>query len=275
MRNLITPAFLTLAIVSCGDAESSTASGTSQADSSAAETSGDDGGSASASKKSSGPQSPWDPSKGTAHVTGVAKFTGDPPKRRKVDMGSDAQCGASNSEPVMDETAIISADGHLQNVFVYVKEGLDAWSFSPPSEPVLLNQVGCTYQPHVLGIQVGQQLNIKNSDQVTHNVHSFSKRNSSFNKGQANGGSDIEVTFKKGEVLIPIKCDMHGWMSSYLGVTESPFNGVSAANGSFDLGKLPPGKYTIEARHELFGKQSQEITVGDGESKAIEFTFSE
>jgi len=269
--SLFSVLLLTVGIVSCGSGD-----GESQASANdSANNAGGGGGSEPAAEAPKAEAQPWDASKGTASVTGTIKFEGDPPKVRKVDMGSDEHCQEMNAEGVMDEGAIIAADGGLQNVFVYVQKGLSDWTFTAPSETASLSQEGCTYKPHVLGVQVGQTLIIENADAVTHNIHSFGKKNKTFNQTQGKGGADLEVVFKKTEVFIPVKCDIHGWMNTYIGVVDNPFYAISAADGSFDLGKLPAGTYTIAARHEGFGLQKQEITIGDGESKSIAFSFSE
>ena len=190
-------------------------------------------------------------------------------------MGSDATCQGLHTEPPLDDSVIVGADGGLKDVLVCVRKGLEGWSFPVPTEVVYLTQEGCTYVPHVLGIRVDQPLEIINGDDVTHNVHTFPRKNNSFNQTQAKGGANLKKSFARAELLLPVKCDIHGWMSSYIGVVDNPFFAVSSADGHFDLGKLPPGEYTIEAHHEVFGRQKQTVTVADGESKAIEFTFSE
>ena len=187
----------------------------------------------------------WDAAKGTAHVTGKITFKGDAPKRRKIDMGSDATCGGLHAEAVLDESAIVDAHGGLQNVLVYVRKGLEGWKFSTPTNTAELKQQGCVYAPHVLGVQVGQPVAIHNNDAVTHNVHVYANKNSSFNQTQASGGPNLELKFERNEVPITFKCDIHGWMSNYVGVFDHPFFAVSAADGSFDLGQLPAGDYTL------------------------------
>ncbi|MDP6539835.1 MAG: carboxypeptidase regulatory-like domain-containing protein [Planctomycetota bacterium] len=232
-----------------------------------------------AAKTSSAPAAapkPWDPGAGVARVSGKIAFDGDPPRRRKVDMGSDAQCSDLHEEKPLDESVIVGAGGGLANVFVWVRKGLDAWEFTPPSEPATIDQQGCAYVPHVLGAQVGQPVEIRNSDPITHNVHGYSKKNTGFNQTQAPGSSSISKVFAREEVFVTLKCDIHGWMNTNLAIVEHPFFAVSGEDGGFDLGLLPPGDYQVAARHEVFGLQKQDVTIGpDGAAQNLEFRFTE
>ena len=216
----------------------------------------------------------WDPALGSAHVTGTVRLEGPPPRRRSVDMDSDPVCHESHEEKIKDESVIVSEDGGLRNVIVRVSKGLSGWEFPVPADPVVLSQEGCVYTPHVFGMQAGQTLVIHNKDQTTHNVHAYPKKNPAFNQTQAAGGSELEKVMSRSENLLTIKCDIHGWMSSYVSVVEHPFFMVTGDDGSFDLGALPPGEYTIEARHEVFGRVKETVTVGAGETATIDFTFS-
>jgi len=208
-------------------------------------------------------------------VRGKATFVGEAPKRRKVDMGSDKTCQGLHTEPLREESVIVGEKGELANVFVWVSKGLEGKSFEPPKEPVLLEQKGCCYVPHVLGLQVGQKLVIKNTDPLTHNVHSFAKKNKSFNQSQQAGGKELEQVFDKEEVLMPLKCDIHGWMSTYVGVVEHPFFAVTKADGTFEIPGLPPGEYTLSAKHEALGLQKASVTVTAGGVLQSDFSFKE
>jgi plastocyanin len=209
-------------------------------------------------------------------VRGKVSFQGEAPRRRKVDMGSDPTCHTLHpNEAPRDESVIVGEKGELANVFVWISKGLEGKKFEPPKEPAELDQKGCTYVPHVLGLQVGQKLIVRNTDPVTHNVHSFAKKNKAFNQSQQSGGKDIEQVFDKEEVLMQLKCDIHGWMSTYVGVVEHPFFAVSAADGSFQIQGLPPGEYTLSAKHETLGTQKTTLKVEAGKTLEADFSFTE
>lgn len=240
---------------------------------------GGDGGEAAAVSNDEpaprGPVKSWDPSLGTTTVRGVVRFVGEAPKRRKLDMSSDSVCCRITGDPVLDEIVVVSPDGTLKNVFVWVKRGLEEWEFPLPTEPAVLDQKGCVFHPHVLGVRVGQPVRIRNSDPVFHNVHAFPTSNSVFNFSQAQQGMEEIRTFKRSETMIPVKCDIHGWMSNYINVVPNPHFAVTRNDGAFEFTNLPPGEFTIEAVHEYLGKQSTKTTVADGQSAEIEFSFQE
>jgi plastocyanin len=169
---------------------------------------------------------------------------------------------------------IVSGDGSLQNVFVYVKDGLGALKFPVPATPLVLDQKGCQYRPHVFGVQVGQTIEILNSDNTLHNIHAWPQANAEFNKGQALQGMKDTHVFSTQEVMVPFRCDVHRWMNSFVGVIGHPFFAVTGADGSFQLQGLPPGTYTIEAWHEKFGTKTASVTIGAKESKDVAFSFS-
>ena len=168
----------------------------------------------------------------------------------------------------------IVRDGGLENVFVYVKDGLGTYHFDIPSESVKLDQQGCRYMPHVLGARVGQPIEISNSDETMHNVHAVPDVNREFNFAQFKKGQSDVRTFTTPEVMVPFKCDVHGWMNAYVGIVEHPYFAVSSDGGKFELKGLPPGTYTIEAWHEKSGTQTQQVTIGAKESKEITFSFT-
>jgi hypothetical protein len=217
------------------------------------------------------------PSKGTdismytASVSGAVHFKGEAPKARPIKM--DAECGAFHSEPAMNETMVINANGTCKWVFVYVKEGLGDKKFDPPSEPVVFDQVGCTYKPHVFGVQTGRPIKILNSDPLLHNIHSLPEINRPFNFGMPKKGDEREQSFKKAEVMVKIKCDVHPWMGAYCGVVDHPYFVVTGDDGSFTIKNLPAGEYVLEAWHEEFGTQTKTVKVGDNETAAADFTF--
>ena len=168
---------------------------------------------------------------------------------------------------------VVGADGGFGNVFVYVKEGLEGHTFPAPSDSVTIDQNGCRYIPHVFGIRVDQTLVILNSDPLLHNIHARPISNTEFNIGIPVPGMKFERTFTTPEVMVPFKCDVHGWMNAYVGVLDHPYFAVTGENGSFDINNLPPGDYVVEAWHEMLGTQTQNVTVGEKATVELSFTF--
>lgn len=207
-------------------------------------------------------------------VMGRVVFDGTPPTMRVIDVSSELSCHErAEDHPVYEENVVVNDNGTLRNAFVYVKSGLEGMSFPPPEKAVVLDQMGCHYNPHVFGIQVDQPLTIKNSDEgVLHNIHAFSDARNGFNFGMPRVMESTK-SFKKAEVMVRIKCDVHGWMNSYAGVVDHPYYAVTGADGSFEFSPLPPGDYVIETWHEEYGTQTQTVTVTQKETKEITFTF--
>jgi plastocyanin len=205
-------------------------------------------------------------------IKGVVKFEGPVPKNDPIKMNADPTCVAESKGPQYQEYYEVD-NGDLANVFVYVKDGLGNYVFDTPTEPVKLEQKDCRYVPHVFGIRVGQPLQIINADPTLHNIHAIPKVNQEFNNGQPIQGMKTTHVFTAPEVMIPFKCDVHGWMNAWIGVVSNPYFAVTGKDGTFDLRTLPPGTYTIEAWHEKLGTQTQTVTVGKNETKEITFTF--
>lgn len=203
-------------------------------------------------------------------ITGTVTLQGTPPPNPTINMSSDPYCMklGTATTPVF-----VVSEGGLENVFIYVKDGLGTMKFPVPATPVVLDQKGCAYTPRVFGIQVGQSLDIVNSDETLHNIHALPMANREFNRGQALQGMKYTTTFTAPEVMLPFKCDVHKWMNAWVGVLEHPFYAVSGKAGAFSLSGLPPGTYTIEAWHEKLGAQTQQVTIGAKESKLISFVF--
>jgi plastocyanin len=234
------------------------------------------GGGEEAEQEEGGPTEeagPAVPADSAATVTGSITFEGTPPPPEPIDMSEEPACAEQHTEPPAKQAAVVGANGELANVFVYVKEGLAPRNWGTPSEGVTIDQQGCEYHPHVLAIQAGQPLIIKNSDGILHNINTQPTANQGFNISQP-VTMETERTFTDPEVMIPVKCDVHGWMEAYIGVQDHPYMAVSGTDGTFSLANLPPGTYVIEAWHERYGTQTQSVTVGPQESKAISFTFS-
>jgi hypothetical protein len=219
------------------------------------------------------PTAVYQPTGDEGTLTGKVAFQGTAPARKKIDMSNEAACAAKHAGGAFFEDVVVN-DGTLQNVFVYVKSGLGDKGFAPPSAPVELDQNGCLYVPHVLGLMAGQNLVVKNTDPTNHNIHPTPKNNREWNESQPPGGAPITKTFPREEVMIPVKCNQHPWMKSYIGVLKHPFHAVSGKDGTFEIKGLPPGSYEIEAWHETYGAQTAQVTVGAKETKAVEFTFN-
>jgi plastocyanin len=203
---------------------------------------------------------------------GTIKFEGAPAKMSAVQMGADPYCQSQHPTPQMDEEVMVGPGGELANVIVFVKDV--AGNFPTPTTAALLDQKGCHYVPHVTAVQVGQPVEIRNSDATLHNVHAMPKVNSQFNEGQPVQGMVSTKKFDKVEMVpFRVKCDVHGWMKSYMVVLPHPYHGVTATNGTFSIPNLPPGNYTLVAWHEKYGQQEQQVTVGPKEQKQVTFTF--
>jgi hypothetical protein len=205
-----------------------------------------------------------------ATITGKVVFEGAAPQNPVINVSSDSACGSAE---LRGESYVIDSGG-LENVFVYVKDGLgNKYLFDTPTDPVKIDQKGCHYIPHVVGLRATQPLEISNSDATLHNVHGMPRDNREFNQGQPVPGAKNTVTFDAPEVLIPFKCDVHAWMNAYVGVVDHPYFAVTRDGGKFELRGLPPGSYSIEAVHEKLGRQSLPITLGEKDSKELTFTF--
>ncbi len=206
-------------------------------------------------------------------IKGKVAFQGQAPQNPTISMVSDPVCAGAHKEPVTGQTYMVK-DGGLDNVFVYIKDGLGSqYVFDTPTQAVTIDQKGCQYVPHLVGVRVGQPLEITNSDSTMHNVHGMPQTNQEFNYGQPVPGMKNAVTFTAPEVLIPFKCDVHSWMNAYIGVVNHPYFAITANGGAFELRDVPAGTYTIEAVHEKLGRQSQSVTLGEKDTKDISFTF--
>jgi hypothetical protein len=206
-------------------------------------------------------------------VEGKITFKGKIPPHKKVDMSEDPQCSSLHKTPVLDDSIAAARDGSLANVFVYVKQGLEGKKFEPPAQPATIDQKGCWFIPRVLGIETGQTLDVTNSDPVTHNIHPRPHHNREWNQTQDPGTEPLRRRFIAPEVMIRVKCNIHGWMHAWIGVVDSPYFAVTGADGKFDLSNLPPGNYTIEAWQEELGTQQQQVTVAPQGKSEIAFTF--
>lgn len=208
-----------------------------------------------------------------ANITGTVKFIGTKPKMDRIVMSGDAYCKTAHASTVYSDEVVVNDNNTLKFVYVYVKKGLEGKTFPVPSTPVVFDQLGCIYTPHVAAVQTKQEILVRNSDGVLHNVNAKPKNNRGFNFGQPVKGMETKKTFDNPEVMIPVKCDVHPWMHGWIGVQNHPYASVTDDKGVFSLNNLPPGTYEIEAWHEKFGTSIQTITVGAKENKTLEFTF--
>lgn len=207
-------------------------------------------------------------------ISGRIALDGEAPEAMAIQMAADPNCARMHEAEVMTEFVVTDMEGGLQNVFVYIKGGLEGMRFATPTEPVTLNQEGCIYLPHVFGIQVGQELNILNSDNTLHNIHATPTMNQEFNIGQPVANMTTTRTFDEVEVMVPFKCDVHRWMNSYVGVLDHPYFAVSGPDGSFTIGNVPPGDYTVGVWHERLGEQEMMVSVAASGSAEASFTYT-
>jgi hypothetical protein len=209
-----------------------------------------------------------------ATVTGKVSLTGAKPVEKTIDMSANPACARAHAgAPQKSEEVVVNGNGTLKNVFVWVKAGLPDKQWPVPSTPVELTQKGCMYGPHVIGVMANQDIKIVNDDPTNHNIHPMPKVNQEWNQSQPPKGDALVKKFAREEVMIPVKCNVHPWMRSYIGVVNSPFFAVTGDDGSFTIKGLPPGKYTIEAWQEKYGTKDLEVTVGAKESKEVNFDF--
>ena len=203
-------------------------------------------------------------------ITGVIRFEGPPPERKPIQLTPDSR-ELYDAAP-LDERVLVSEKGEIANVFVYVKRGVEKKDYPVPTKPAVVNQDKSMFRPRVQGVMVGQELLMRNSDPFIHNVRSMSLKNRPFNIGQPANTPDRKKVFDKQEGPIRLGCDFHPWMTAYVFAMEHPYFAVSDEKGQFKIEGLPPGEYTLEAWHEVFGDQRQKITVGESATKS-EFTF--
>jgi plastocyanin len=210
---------------------------------------------------------------GGGTITGTVTFTGTPPANPPIDMSEEQQCAQKHAGGPRDPQVVVT-DGKLANVFVFVKGGLPAGrTYQAPSNPAVLDQDGCLYEPRNFGVMIGQPIEIKNSDPVLHNIKAVPTKNRGFNISQPSQGMTTRRTFSTEEVGIPLECNVHGWMKASVTVLNHPFFNTTGRDGTFRIQGLPAGTYEIEARHEKLGTRTQSVTVPEGGTATATITF--
>jgi plastocyanin len=203
-------------------------------------------------------------------IAGKVTLNGTPPRARTIDMSKEPNCAKANTAPVTTESVIVRAGGALENVVVFISSGMAGDAST--GAPVVLDQSGCRYTPHVVALRIGQQLEIRNSDHTPHNVHLISKENKEWNQSQPPGSGALKAAFAKAE-FIPVKCNVHPWMRAYIAVLNTSHFATTGEAGTYVLPNLPPGKYTVTAWQEQYGEQSQTVTISGRETKTLNFVF--
>ena len=208
-----------------------------------------------------------------AKIQGQILFEGSFPKAVRLNMAGEAECHAVHTQPVFSQNFLVNSEGGLENVFVWIKEGLKSRHPPPPPDPVHLDQIGCLYVPGVVGVQAGQSLEISNSDPLTHNVHPIPKVNYEWNRTQRSGASALQLTYTEPELMIPVKCNLHPWMRAYINVVPHPFFSVTGEDGRFEIEGLPAGSYVLEAIHATAGKLELPIILTPEKITRVTLSF--
>jgi carboxypeptidase family protein len=226
----------------------------------------------SSSKANGGGAPPDTGAVGGGDLKGTARFEGAVAKPKLISMSADPSCAKQHSSPVFAQEEMTDSKGDLQNVIVFVSEGLAARTFDPPPQPVVVERKGCMYMPHVLAVRANQPLHLVNDDPTSRNIHPTPANNREGNKAEP-PASSVDESFAREEIAIPVKCNLHPWMHGYIAVFKHPYFAVTGKDGSFDLSSLPPGTYTVKAWHERLGTSTQTITIAANETKEISFVF--
>jgi plastocyanin len=206
---------------------------------------------------------------GKGVIRGKVTFTGRAPEMKTID---NVPCHDGAAKQLTDETVVVNENGTLRNVLVYLK-GAPAVDVSNAS-PVVLDQKDCRYVPHVIGVLVGQKLVFLSSDPTLHNVHYNPDRNAAANFGFTSAGSERTVTFDVTGDFIRVKCDVHPWMTGYVGVFENSWFATTGDSGAFELKAIPDGSYKLVAWHELYGSKEQDVTISDEKPMDVEMSYA-
>lgn len=203
-------------------------------------------------------------------IRGKVLFTGKVPEARMLKREADPFCA---KKQMAEEDVVVSATGGLKNVFVRLTQGVQG-TYEAPTQPAELNQEDCMYRPRVLGVMAGQPVLIKNGDQTLHNVHGYKGASTIFNQAQIPGMAPMPKVFTDAGQILKFRCDVHPWMTGFVGISSNPFFAVSEADGSFTIGHVPPGQYTVEAWHERLGTKSATVVVADDKPADVAFAFT-
>jgi plastocyanin len=210
---------------------------------------------------------------GSGEIAGKVYFKGEAPRLRRMMMDKDPVCASLHPEGVLPEDGRVNANGTLPNAFVYVSKGADNLSGAAPTEAITLTQNECEYEPHVLGIMVGQPLRVVSNDPTTHNIHIMPKAGHDFDVTQQPGSPPVTDKFSKPQIMVPVHCNIHNWMQAYIGVVTNPYYAVTGNEGTFQIKGVPAGSYTLSIWTATFGTQEREVTVRPGETASADFTF--
>jgi plastocyanin len=209
-------------------------------------------------------------------VSGTISFQGEPLEALAIDTTMDPACGVTGPQPKAEQ--YIVHDGKLANVYLYVKNGPSAAmnTLTPPAGPVILDQKGCVYTPHVIAIMRGGSVEFRNSDATMHNIHTMPAMvgNETIDISQGPHGAPQIKDFPQPETMIPVRCNNHPWMNAFINVSPTPFFAVSDPLGHFELHGLPPGSYTLGAVHEKLGEQTIQVTVSPKTTTKADFSFA-
>ena len=214
------------------------------------------------------------PSVDAGSVTGTIRFNGKAPARTPIDMSMDPACAMSAAQNSAEQ--FIVANGKLANVYVYIKSGAAPSQVPTGTPPVVMDQKGCRYVPHVIALQQGGSVEFRNSDPTMHNIHATPPNDGtpSIDVSQGPMGAPQVRQFTTPQTMLPVRCNNHPWMNAFINVADTPFFAVTGADGSFSIGGLPPGTYTLAAVQEKLGEQDMQIVVpAKGDAKA-DFTFA-
>jgi len=210
-------------------------------------------------------------------ISGTITLKGTPPAEKPITpLKDDPNCGKLHTETPTTHHYVVGSKGELANAFITIKGPGIGGKSGASAPPVLLDQKGCEYVPHILAMQVDQKLRVKNSDPVAHNVHPspIVPGNKEDNKMQVPNGPDLTFSFAKPEMFLKVLCNVHTWMFAYICVVDHPYYALSDKDGKFTIKNVPPGKYKIVALHRKASPDGVEKDVDVKDSGATaDFTL--